>query len=117
MVYSLFSLRNGILKPRLIIRELRKNYKNTGSRVRADEQLRWMSDHNSDGEAAPATEYFSLRALRTALSPYGTVKIKDRNLDALPIIGKHFPKIRILMMKTPLSRLFDLNLYFEIVKR
>jgi hypothetical protein len=75
-----------------------------------------MSDHNSSGEAAPATEYFSRRALRAILSQYGTVEIRARNLDPLPIIGGHFPRIRILFMKTPLARLFGLDLYFTVTK-
>jgi SAM-dependent methyltransferase len=116
MVYSLFSLRNWMLRPKLIVREFVKNFKAGGSRVRADEDLRWMSDHNSSGEAAPATEYFSRRALHKVLSQYGDVKIQARNLDPLPIIGGYFPRIRILMMKTLLPRLLGLDLYFEIVK-
>jgi ubiquinone/menaquinone biosynthesis C-methylase UbiE len=116
MVYSLFSLRNWLMRPKLIWSEFIKNFKVGGCRVRADEDLRWMSDHNSSGEAAPATEYFSRRALRAILSQYGAVEIRARNLDPLPIIGGHFPRIRILLMKTPLARSFGLDLYFTITK-
>lgn len=116
MVYSLFSLRNWRKRPRMLMSEFFSNYNGTGSRIRADEDLRWMSDHNSSGEAAPATEYFSRRALHTVLSQYGTVKIRARNLDALPILGGWFPAIRIWMMRTPLPRILGLDLYFEISK-
>jgi SAM-dependent methyltransferase len=114
MVYSFFSLRNWIMRPRMLLSELLKNYKGSGTRIRADEDLRWMSDHNSSGEAAPATEYFSRRALRKVLSQYGTVRIRARNLDALPVVGGHFPKIRIWMMRTLLPRILGLDLYFEV---
>lgn len=117
MVYSLFSVRNWIMRPRLLFSELLKNFRGTGSRVRADENLRWMSDHNSDGVAAPATEYFSRRALRSVLSQYGSVRIKARNLDALPIVGGRYPKIRILMMRSPLPHILGLDLYFEVTKK
>lgn len=117
MVYSLFSLRNWRKRPRMLISELVSNLKGTGIRIRADEDLRWMSDHNSMGEAAPATEYFSRRALHAVLSQYGTVKIRARNLDSLPVIGGWFPVIRIWMMRTPLPRILGLDLYFEIVKK
>jgi SAM-dependent methyltransferase len=116
MVYSFFSLRNWMKRPRMLLSELLKNFKGSGTRIRADEDLRWMSDHNSSGEAAPATEYFSRRALRKVLSEYGTVRIRSRNLDTLPIIGGYFPKIRIWMMRTPIPRILGLDLYFEINK-
>ena len=116
MVYSLFSLRNWRRRPRMLMSEFFRNYNGTGGRIRADEDLRWMSDHNSGGEAAPATEYFTRRALRNILSQYGTVSIRGRNLDSIPIIGQSYPKIRIFMMRTPLSRILGLDLYFEISK-
>jgi ubiquinone/menaquinone biosynthesis C-methylase UbiE len=116
MVYSLFSLRNWCKRPRMLISELFRNYSGTGRRIRADEDLRWMSDHNSIGEAAPATEYFTRRALRNVLSQYGTITIQGRNLDSLPLIGQSYPKIRIFMMRTPLARILGLDLYFKISK-
>ena len=117
MVYSLFSFRNWTKKPLLLTKELIKNYRSSGSRICADEEFRWMSDHNSYGEAAPATEYFSRRALRSVLVEHGAVKIRSRNLDTVPILGGWFPRIRIWMMRTPLPRLLGLDLYFKIIKR
>lgn len=114
MVYSLFSLRNWIKRPTLMLRELRNNRGPGGSRVRADEHLRWMSDHNSSGDAAPATEYFSRRALRAVLEQHGDVTIRSRNLDSVGFLGLHFPGIRDTLMRTFLARALGLDLYFEI---
>jgi SAM-dependent methyltransferase len=114
MVYSLFSLRNWIKRPTLMVRELRNNRGPGGSRIRADEHLRWMSDHNSSGDAAPATEYFSRRALRTVLEQHGDVTIRARNLDSIGFLGLHFPRIRSVMMRTYLARTLGLDLYFEV---
>lgn len=114
MVYSLFSLRNWVKRPTLMLRTLRDNRRSGGARVRADEQMRWMSDHNSSGDAAPATEYFSRRALRTVLGQHGDVTIRARNLDSIGFLGLHFPKIRYMLMRTYLARTLGLDLYFEI---
>lgn len=113
MVYSLFSLRNWRKRPTLMLRELRNNRRPNGSRVRADEHLRWMSDHNSSGDAAPATEYFSRRALRTVLEQHGDVTIRARNLDS---VGRSYnlPWIRLTLLKTPLASLLGLDLYFTL---
>jgi ubiquinone/menaquinone biosynthesis C-methylase UbiE len=116
MVYSLFSARNFIFQP---IRTTRLALRNTRcpARVKADEKLRWFSDHNQKGEAAPATEYFSRRALRTVLENYGTVQIKAQNLDSLPIPFGLGNRIRKLLIKTKLATWFGLDLYFVIDKR
>jgi SAM-dependent methyltransferase len=114
MVYSLFSLRNWMKRPTLMLRALRNNRGPAGARVRADEHLRWMSDHNSSGDAAPATEYFSRRALKMVLEQYGEVTIRARNLDSVGFLGYHFPRVRNAMMRTYLAQLLGLDLYFEI---
>lgn len=114
MVYSLFSLRNWKRRPRLLLGELRNNRGSPGSRVRVDENLRWMSDHNSSGVAAPATEYFSRRALRMILEQHGEVTIRARNLDSFGLLGLHFPRVRDTLMRTYLSPALGLDLYFTM---
>lgn len=114
MVYSLFSLRNWLKQPLILLAALKKYRSPTGARIGADEHLRWMSDHNSSGQAAPATEYFSRRALRKVLSQYGSVNVRARNLDSVGVLGFSFPKIRNILMRTPISRLLGLDLYFEL---
>jgi len=114
MVYSLFSGRNWILKPQLMLASLRKNTAKGGIRIRADKHLRWLSDHNSAGEAAPATEYFSRRALHNLLKEYGDVEIRARNLDQIGFFRFSSPRLRRVLMATPLSRLLGLDLYFTI---
>ena len=116
MVYSLFSARNFIFQPiktcRLAVRNIR-----TPVRVKADEKLRWFSDHNQKGEAAPATEYFSRKALYSVLENYGQVQIKAHNLDSLPIPFGIGNNLRKLLIKTKLATWFGLDLYFVVHKR
>ena len=116
MVYSLFSARNFIFQP---IRTIRLAFRNIRHpvRVKADEKLRWFSDHNQKGEAAPATEYFSRKALRSVLENYGQVEIKANNLDSLPIPFGLGDQTRKLLIKTKLATWFGLDLYFVIHKK
>lgn len=114
MVYSIFSLRNWIKRPRLTLKLLFKNIRPHGVSIGADEHLRWMSDHNSSGDAAPATEYFSRRALRYILSEYGEVSVTSRNLDQLPIPFLSSERVRLWLIKTPLAAFGGLDLYFCI---
>jgi len=117
MVYSVFSVRNWILSPRLMTRTAWANRKPGGASVAADERMRWHSDHNSSGAAAPATEYLSRRALRAILTEFGDVTIRCRNLDAVGIRGFGALRMRKILMATPVSRIGGLDLYFEVVKR
>jgi SAM-dependent methyltransferase len=113
MVYSYFSLRNWLRFPVKTFRLALKNVKDP-VRLNADEKLRWLSDYNSTGQAAPHTEYFSKRTLKRALSSAGDVTIRRRNLDAFPLpfgLGERF---RLLLLKTPLQNLFGLDLYFVL---
>lgn len=117
MVYSLFSIRNWIKRPGLLVRELLRPSRQEGPRVLADEQLRWMSDYNSDGIAAPSTEYFSRRALRSVLERHGSVEIQARNLDTIGLLGLSFPKLRLLMLKIRIDKLLGLDLYFVLYRQ
>lgn len=116
MVYSAFSLRNWLLSPRLMLKTLLNNRGITGAVIAADEYMRWLSDHNQNGSAAPATEYFSRRALRAILSEYGSVTIRCRNLDTVSILGVGGNFIRWILIRTPLARVGGLDLYFELVR-
>lgn len=116
MVYSAFSLRNWILSPRLMLTTLRENRRAGGASIAADERMRWLSDHNSSGAAAPSTEYFSRRALRSILSEHGSVTIRCRNLDAIGIRGIGGNLVRRILIATPIARLGGLDLYFEVTK-
>ena len=113
MVYSLFSLRNFILQPlkttKSWIANLRKPI-----RVKADQKLRWLSDHNSQGAAAPCTEYFSRKALRQILEQFGDVKITARNLDSLPIPFGVGDRLRKVLIRTRIASWFGLDLYFVL---
>jgi ubiquinone/menaquinone biosynthesis C-methylase UbiE len=113
MVYSLFSLRNFLHQPittacRCIV-SIRRPI-----RINADQKLRWLSDHNSQGDAAPSTEYFSRKALRQILEQYGDVKITTHNLDSPPIPFGIGNWLRKSLIRTKLASWLGLDLYFII---
>ena len=113
MVYSLFSARNLIFRP---FSTLRLSLRNTRQPVRvlADEKLRWFSDHNRKGEAAPCTEYFSRKALRSVLENYGNVEIRTHNLDSLPIPFGMGDWLRKILIRTKIASWLGLDLYFVL---
>jgi ubiquinone/menaquinone biosynthesis C-methylase UbiE len=116
MVYSLFSARNFIKQPIKTTRLALQNIRHP-ARVKADEKLRWLSDYNQKGEAAPASEYFSRKALRSVLESYGQVELKAHNLDSWPIPFGLGNRARKLLIKTKLATWFGLDLYFVVHKR
>jgi ubiquinone/menaquinone biosynthesis C-methylase UbiE len=116
MVYSVFSMRNWIKTPSLMLRTLTSNIRSCGTTVHADEQLRWLSDHNSSGSAAPATEYFSRRALRAILSQYGKASMRTHNFDSLSLSGIDGSRVRHALIKTPFAKLAGLDIYFTLRK-
>ena len=113
MVYSLFSLRNFILQPIKTTKRCMANLRKP-SRIKADQKLRWLSDHNSQGIAAPNTEYFSRKALRQILGQFGDVKITAHNLDSLPIPFGIGDWLRKVLIRTKLATWFGLDLYFVL---
>ena len=113
MVYSLFSLRNFILQPIKTTKRCMANLRKP-SRIKADQKLRWLSDHNSQGIAAPNTEYFSRKALRQILGQFGDVKITAHNLDSLPIPFGIGDWLRKMLIRTKLATWFGLDLYFVL---
>lgn len=116
MVYSLFSARNFIFRPFSSLRLVSRNVTHP-VRINADDKLRWFSDHNQQGESAPATEYFSRKALRLVLEKYGHAQITAHNVDPLPIPFGLGDKIRKFLIKTKLATWFGLDLYFVVHKR
>jgi ubiquinone/menaquinone biosynthesis C-methylase UbiE len=113
MVYSLFSGRNLIFRPLSTLRLALRNARQP-VRILADEKLRWLSDHNQKGEAAPVTEYFSRKALRLVLEKYGDVEIRTHNLDSLPVPFGIGEIIRQFLIRTKLTAIFGLDLYFVL---
>lgn len=108
MVYNLFSIRNWIYHPKtLLINLVKWNFDS----FRADEKLRKRSDQNLIGQAAPATEYSSIRSLRKNLSNFENVVFLRENLDSppIPIISG---KIRKLFLKSFIARIGGLDIYF-----
>jgi ubiquinone/menaquinone biosynthesis C-methylase UbiE len=113
MVYSIFSLRNFLIQPVKTIRYAVINFR-TPVRIKADEKLRWLSDHNQNGEPAPSTEYFSRKALKQILGKFGDVKITTHNLGSLPLPFGIGNSLRKKLIRTKLASLLGLDLYFII---
>lgn len=106
-----FFLRNFLIQPVKTIRYAISNLRRP-IRIKADEKLRWLSDHNKNGDAAPSTEYFSRKALKQILEKFGNVKIITHNLDSLPIPFGFGDPFRKLLIKTKLASWLGLDLYF-----
>ena len=108
MVYNIFSLRNLIRSPLGTFRLL---FSHDKARLVAGQKLRWMSDHDSSGVAAPTTEYLSKSALKQCLSEFSNVAIDKKNLDETP-----FLPLRKHLINTKLASKFGLDLYFSCTK-
>lgn len=109
MVYAAYSLRSLVRDPRAFFKALVVGFKSPG-RFSDSSRLRKAADVNSDGEAAPFTEFFSTRALRRVLETnFEDIKIERRNTNSLPLIGQ---RLRPLLLKAPLRWFFSLDLYF-----
>ena len=109
MVYAAYSLRSLIRDPKSFFRTLLAAFKRPG-RFSDSVKLRKAADVNSDGEAAPFTEFFSRRALRRALEiHFESIHIARRNANSIPLLGK---RLRRWQLKAPLRWIFSLDLYF-----
>lgn len=96
MVYSHLSIRHWIKHPKLLLKPMISNFHVSGARVRADEDLGWLSE-----------EYFSRPALSKALLNYGKMHITSQNVDSTSL------KFRRGLFLAPLPSLLELDLYFE----
>jgi SAM-dependent methyltransferase len=61
-----------------------------------DEEMRGAYDRNVEGEAAPATEYASVRDARKLLSDFSKVRVRKENFDGSPLLPKLLPRERML---------------------
>lgn len=113
MVYSMFSFRNFFVRPIDITKLCIKNFFEP-VKVAADQKLRWLSEHNNNGVAAPATEYFPRKALKEELSKYGVVQISCESFGELPLplgIGR---VLRQILIKTKIASWLGLDPYFTV---
>jgi ubiquinone/menaquinone biosynthesis C-methylase UbiE len=108
MVYNIFSFRNFVRSPLGTFRLL---FSHDKARLIAGQKLRWMSDHDSTGVAAPTTEYLSKSALKRCLNEFSSVTIDKKNLDETPFIP-----LRKHLIHTKLASKFGLDLYFSCIK-
>lgn len=114
MVYAAYSLRSLVRDPGSFFKAFFKAFRSPG-RFSDSTKLRKAADINSEGEAAPFTEFFSKRALRSALeAQFGCVQIVRRNANSIPLLGNH---LRPLQLRAPLRWIFSLDLYFVATAR
>jgi len=75
-----------------------------------EEEMRGAYDRNVEGEAAPATEYTSVRGARRLFSDFSDVSVGRENFDDL---GRRLPRKRLLGLP---ARLAGLDLYVTATK-
>ncbi len=78
-----------------------------------DEQMRASYDSNTGGEAAPATEYTSVRGARELFEEFSRVVVRRENFDYVAIRGR--PVGRRLLLGLPAHRA-GLDLYINATK-
>lgn len=81
-----------------------------GRRPGDDEEMRGAYDRNTGGEAAPATEYTSVRGARRLFAEFSDVRVRKENFDDL---GRRLPRNRLLGWP---ARLAGLDLYVTATK-
>jgi len=79
----------------------------------AEEEMRGAYDRNLEGEAAPATEYTSVREARKLFSPFSAVAVRRENFDQPRYVGRFLPRERLLGLP---ARLAGLDLYVTATK-
>ena len=78
-----------------------------------DEQMRHAYDHNTEGRAAPATEYVSVRGAKELFAAFSTLKVSRENFDYTNFRGR--PVSRDFLLGIPAHRA-GLDLYIEATK-
>ncbi len=78
-----------------------------------DEAMRASYDHNAEGEAAPATEYTSVRQARKLFGDFSKVKVRRENFDTVAVRNRVIP--RETLLKGP-GRIAGLDLYITATK-
>lgn len=84
-----------------------------GSGDRTDEEMRHAYDHNTEGQAAPATEYTSVRGAKEMFGAFSGVKVRRENFDYTNFRGR--PISRDFLLGFPAHRA-GLDLYIEATK-
>jgi SAM-dependent methyltransferase len=81
----------------------------------AGESRRRAYDVNSQGEAAPHTEFVSRREARRLFRPFSRVRVETRNCDTYVLLGGRLVVPRARLLNT-LGRLLGLDLYIVATK-
>jgi hypothetical protein len=77
----------------------------------SEEEMRGAYDRNVEGEAAPATEYSSVREARRLFSDFSEVSVRRENFDEF--LNPVLPRRRMLGLP---ARLIGLDLYITATK-
>jgi SAM-dependent methyltransferase len=78
-----------------------------------EEEMRGSYDRNVEGEAAPATEYFSKGEARQMFGDFARVRIRSENFDSIAPLGRQVDRGRMLGWP---ARLAGLDLYITAVR-
>jgi len=99
-------------------RRLKAALKDLPGRLRGaptdDEEVRGSYDRNLEGEAAPATEYFSKAEARRMFTAFASMRVRRENFDSLTPLGRYYID-RQRLLGWPAHRA-GLDLYVTAVK-
>ena len=115
MVYNKFSYRQWIRWPHKTFRAFFSEYgfikKDFGCVTRAQ---RRAYDKNSNGNAAPETDFFSIRELQQIFRKFSKVALYKKNCDAITCKGRHLVDRK--KMLSLLGKRMGLDIYIKAIK-
>ena len=115
MLYNRHSFRRMIFLPVVHLRNLLLGrYKSRDGRMSFSDWARTWYDKNTQGEAAPHTDYVSRAEVRHLFRDYRTVRIESQNFD--PLVLKDRLLVRRERFLNNLARVAGVDLYITAVK-
>ncbi|MGH7409472.1 MAG: class I SAM-dependent methyltransferase [Candidatus Methylomirabilis sp.] len=115
MLYNRHSFRRMIFLPVVHLRNLLLGrYKSQNGRTSFSHWVRTWYDKNTQGEAAPHTDYVSRAEVRRLFRGYRTVRIESQNFD--PLVLKERLLVRRERFLNNLARVAGVDLYITAVK-
>lgn len=115
MLYNRHSFRRMIFLPVVHLRNLLLGrYKSQSGRTSFSDWARTWYDKNTQGEAAPHTDYVSRAEVRRLFRSYRTVRIESQNFD--PLVLKNRLLVRRERFLNNLARVVGVDLYITAVK-
>jgi SAM-dependent methyltransferase len=118
MVYNSLSYRQWIRFPSLTFTRFRRDLAGYSSyeRIAGSEAQRKAYDADMEGRAAPETDFFSMKQLRSMLGKFSSVALTKENCDAIGFNFFRPVNLARNTLLTPLGRSAGLDIYVTAVK-